>query len=140
MVFCRECALLVSVVVGVRARRGEGFLFCVGHSFEPKSLANTSIFVAYLDPNSSSLQKPIGGSIPYRNEGGRSLLAQKTPKSMLKTTALKWCHWILPSAQMLQLKAAEVKRRLISLDLCLFSTVKKSCVIVQNAVETCSTR
>jgi hypothetical protein len=47
-----------------------------------------SIFAAYLDPNSGSLQKQVGGLSAERsskNEGGRSVLTQKTVNSMLKT-------------------------------------------------------
>jgi hypothetical protein len=46
----------------------------------------------------------------------------------------------VPSTIVLQLEAAKVKRRLISLDLCLFSQVNQQCGIVLNVVETCSTR
>ncbi len=93
------------------------------------------IFGAYLDPNSSSMHKTIEGVSPYWRFPQPIAVLRRNLCSLLYIRG----GIDKKIAAVLQPEKAKAERRLISLDLCLISSVKKRCVIVQNAVETCST-
>ena len=118
-----EKPLVLSAAQGGERQRSS-LSFDTGYSAEAHCIGTPS----YLEPNSGSLQKPIEGSILLlKNVEDRSAIGGfRNQKHAEKNPCA-------PS------KNAKPERRLISLNLCLFFPVKKTCAIVQNAAEKCNT-